>query len=83
LSNLPEPIIRHHTLKTKVEDSIYHFCTVGLLLPRSHIEMWWKAPNMDAYYVLVRSGAQFMVSGPELSEWESRKCVPGREDFSD
>jgi hypothetical protein len=71
MSSLPEQIIRHHRLDVKEKhDSLMDFCTNGLKIPVGNIEMLFPASNIDGYYVLTRTGAQCLVSGPELRQWE-------------
>jgi hypothetical protein len=82
---LPVPTRKHFHLKVKdrLTDSLIGFCTEALLIPVGHLGQYDRVPDMDSYYIYVRSGYRFVVSGQELVHWEARKhtCAPGRDEI--
>lgn len=83
--NLPASTERHHKLFVKQSLGLEEFCTQALLIPVGHIFRTERVPDMDSYYIYVRSGFRFMVSGQELVQWEAVKehprCSPGRDEI--
>jgi hypothetical protein len=79
MSNLPELPRRHFNLTvTERFDNLADYCINGLLIPVGHLFQYEAVRDMDSYWVYTRNGCRFMVSGPELVEWE-KVCVPGRD----
>lgn len=88
---MPNPLLPATTrksfnlnVKDTVGDTIFDFCQEALLIPSGHLLNYEAAPNLDAYYITVRSLHRFLVSGVELADWEARKahpqCTPGRDE---
>lgn len=81
MSNLPDIPRRHFNLKVNdpVETGIFEYCINGLLIPSGHLSQFEKVQSMDSYWVYTMNGCRFMISGPELREWETR-CECGNHD---
>ena len=71
------------TVKDELQESILEFCAEALLIPLGHLVQYDRATNLDAFYVYVRTGQRFLVSGQEIAQWEAGKnnpCIPGRDE---
>ena len=71
-------------VKDELQESILEFCAEALQIPIGHLVQYDRVPDMDSWYVYVRSGQRFLVSGQELTQWETQKahpqCIPGRDE---
>ena len=71
--NLPEKVTRHHKLfiTDPRETDLLRYCTEGLLIPEEHIDTFTRSMGVDAWYVTVKGGHRFLVSGPELEDFKA------------
>ncbi|MET0787368.1 MAG: hypothetical protein ABWY25_11755 [Paenisporosarcina sp.] len=82
---LPATTKKHFNLNVKdeLQESILEFCVEALQIPIGHLVQYDRVPNMDSFYVYVRTGQRFIVTGQEIHHWETGKnnpCVPGRDE---
>jgi len=78
----------HFSVHSPEAESIMDYCTRGLLIPGEFLESFTRAPNMDAFYIHTKNRLRFMISGPEVYEWEMRRgikhvCAPERKAIDD
>jgi hypothetical protein len=60
---------------SEISDSILDFCTRGLLIPGDLLETYSRAQDIDAFYVSTKNGLRFLISGPQIHEWEYRRGI--------